>query len=266
MERDLFELRPATRWIGTWLEIYREVDSTNLVAERLAARGAPEGTLVVADRQTAGRGRLGRSFHSPAGVGLYLSLLLRPRLPGSQAHQYIFVAALAVAETVRQALPASVPIAIKWPNDVQLAGRKTSGINLPVQLAGERLASAVLGVGVNVNNDPTDFPKELRETATSVRIAGGKRVSRTDFAEALLVRLEERIDAFRARGFAETLEGWHNFFRMRGERVRIGGPGVGRESEGIVEGVDPDGALLLRAEGSTERILAGDVTVLRGES
>ena len=138
MERDLFGLKLATRWVGTWLEIYNEVDSTNLVAERLSAAGAPEGTLVIADRQSAGRGRLGRSFHSPAELGLYMSLLLRPGPHDSQLQQYIFLAALAVAESATEVLPDSVAVEIKWPNDVLLDGKKTSGINLPVQLGRER--------------------------------------------------------------------------------------------------------------------------------
>lgn len=265
MERDLFELKPATRWIGTWLEIYREVDSTNLVAEQLAASGAPEGTLVLADRQTAGRGRLGRSFHSPGGLGLYLSLILRPKLAGGRVHQFIFLAAVAVAETIRAHLPESVPIEIKWPNDVLLGGRKTSGINLPVQLEEDRVASAVLGIGVNLNNTLADFPPELREIATSLRIAGGEQVDRTGFAEALILRLEAEIETLRSHGFGRVLEAWEKFFTMRGARVRIGGPGISRGTEGVIEGVDPDGALILRQNGSSERILAGDVTVLQGD-
>ena len=265
MEPDLFWLKPATRWIGTWLEVYPELESTNLVAERLAAEGAPEGTLVLADRQTAGRGRLGRSFHSPGGLGLYMSLILRPELPGSRVHQYIFVAAAALADCLRTQLPDSVPVGIKWPNDILLAGRKTSGINLPVQLHGDRVSSAVLGIGVNLNNTPDDFPPELRETATSLLIAGGSPVSRTRFAEALLLRLEDEIETLRSRGFERVLDDWQKFFRMQGARVRIGGPGTGREIEGTIEGVDSDGALLLRENGTLEKILAGDVTVLESE-
>ncbi len=263
MERDLFGLNLTTRWVGTWLEIYREVDSTNLVAERLAAAGAPEGTLVLGDRQSAGRGRLGRSFHSPGELGLYMSLLLRPGSHDSQLQQYIFLAALAVAESATEALPDSVAVEIKWPNDVLLDGKKTSGINLPVQLDGERVGSAVLGIGINLNN--SDFPPELRTTATSLRMAGGSPVARTEFTERLLLRLERGIDALRSDGPKWVLEGWKKFFRMRGARVRIGGPGVSEEVEGVVTGVDSDGALLLQADGRTERILAGDVTVLHRE-
>ena len=265
MERSLFELSPPTRWLGRQLEIYNEVDSTNRVAEQLAADGAPEGLLVVADGQSAGRGRLGRSFFSPAGCSLYLSLLLRPKTAPELLSQNVFAAALAVAETATQHLPPQVRVEIKWPNDVLLDGRKTSGINLPAQLEGGRVRWAVLGIGVNVNPIEGEFPAELRALATSLRVAGGRCLDRVAFAEALLARLEREIDRLRQEGFARVLEGWKKYFRMRGARVRVGGPGVPEELEGVVEGVDSDGALLVRTAGSLERVLAGDVTLVRGE-
>jgi len=269
MERDLYTLKPPTRWVGCRLDVHEVLDSTNREAERLAAAGAPEGTLVVADRQTAGRGRLGRSFFSPPGGGLYLSLLLRPEGPVDRVHEHVFAAAVAVAEVARAHVP-SVPVEIKWPNDVLLAGRKTSGINLPTQIEGDRVASAILGVGVNVNTGATDFPAELQSIATSLRIAGGRALDRAAFAEALLGRLEQWIDTLRRQGFDAVLDCWRGYFRMKGAAVRIGGPGVSEEFEGTVEGVAPDGALLLgvvrAGEVQRERVLAGDVTLLRPEA
>jgi BirA family biotin operon repressor/biotin-[acetyl-CoA-carboxylase] ligase len=237
------------------------IDSTNRVAERLAAQGAPEGTLVVADRQTAGRGRLGRSFASPPGGGLYLSLLLRPPCPIERLHEHVFAAAVAVADAVQARLPA-LDVQIKWPNDVLLSGRKTSGINLPTQLDGDRAVSAVLGVGVNVNTGLDDFPDEVRPIATSLRLASGEPQDRLGFASDLLGRLERGIDRLRDEGFGPVLDCWRRYFRMEGARVRVGGPGVPREFEGTVTGVDPDGALVLEALGRRERVLAGDVTLL----
>ena len=263
MGRDLFQLTPGTRWLGQRLEVYAEIDSTNLRAEHLAARGAPEGTLVVADRQSAGRGRLGRSFFSPGGVGLYASLILRPSLPPDQTHAYVFVAALAVAREVAAWVPGQVEI--KWPNDVRIERRKTSGINLSARLDGSRVASLVLGIGVNVNTAAEDFPPELRTLATSLRVACGRELDRVAFAEQLLRRLEAEIEEFRRGGLSQVLDQWGKFFRMAGNRVRIGGPGIAQELEGVVEGVDATGALVLQTERGSERVLAGDVTVLRGE-
>ena len=191
--------------------------------------------------------------------------VLRPPGPPDRLHEHVFVAAVAVAETIRATIPALDP-EIKWPNDVLLGGRKTSGINFPAQLDGSRVVSAVLGIGVNVNTREEDFPAELRSIATSLRIASGTAQDRGAFAGELLQRLETGIDGLRREGFAHVLDCWRSYFRMAGATVRIGGPGVRREFEGKVGGVAEDGALLLEVvrEGKrrSERVLAGDVTLL----
>jgi BirA family biotin operon repressor/biotin-[acetyl-CoA-carboxylase] ligase len=263
MERRLQELSPRTRWLGRRLDVHRKVDSTNRIAEELAREGAPEGTLVLADAQSAGRGRLGRSFFSPGGRSIYLSALLRPREAPEEVHLYIFAAALSVATAARAFVPSQVDVSIKWPNDVLLDGRKTSGINLPTQIEDLRVTSAVLGIGVNVNVQEEEFPSELKGLATSLRIASGGPVDRVAFAELLIEGLEREIERFRSEGFAPVLDDWGKFFRMQGLRVRVGGPGLRHEIEGTVEGVDPQGALLLRTDGGTERVLAGDVTLVK---
>lgn len=268
MEPDLFGLNPPGRWVGRRLDVFEVIDSTNLEAERLAAHGAPEGTLVLADRQTAGRGRLGRSFASPPGGGLYLSLLLRPPGPVERLHEHVFAAAVAVADAIRARLP-DLDLEIKWPNDVLLGGRKTSGINLPAQIDAGRVVSAILGVGVNVNTGLEDFPEEVRPIATSLGLASGARQDRLGFACELLQRLEREIDALRSDGFAPVLDCWRRYFRMEGAQVRVGGPGVSEAFEGTVEGVDAEGALVLdvlrNGLARSERVLAGDVTLLRPE-
>lgn len=264
MGRELHELSPRTRWLGRRLEVHRTVESTNLLAEQRGDEGAADGTTVIADAQTAGRGRLGRRFFSPAGHGVYVSVLLRPKEEAEGLPGYVFAAALAVAETVRDWLPAARAVTIKWPNDVLVDGRKISGINLPVRSEGGRVRWAVLGVGVNVNVPKGGFPEEISETATSLRIGRGEPVDRVVFAEGLLEALERRIDEFRTAGLGSVLDGWDRFFRMRGARVRVGGPGIARELEGVVEGIGPTGALVLRTALGIEHVLAGDVTILEG--
>ena len=261
MDHDLRALKPRTRWLAHPLEVHAEIDSTNLRAEQLAARGAAAGTVVMADRQSAGRGRLGRSFFSPGGVGLYFSTILRPACSPERAHEHVFAAAVAVAECAAAELGERGLVAIKWPNDVQLRGRKTSGINLSVQLRDGRVDSLVLGVGVNVNTPREEFPPELRELATSLRAELGRSLERARFAEALLERLEVELDRL-AGGFSEVLDRWHNFFRMRGERVRVAAEPA-RALEGAVAGVDASGALLIEVSSGIERVVAGDVTLLR---
>ena len=265
MDRPLRELKPRTRWLGRQLEVHDEVDSTNLIAERRGLEGAPDGLVVLADRQTAGRGRLGRSFFSPGGRSLYLSALLRSALPMEAMHRQVFAAAVAVADCARAHLPAERAVEIKWPNDVLIDGKKTSGINLPVHLEIGREPFAVLGVGVNVNLAAHELPVELAPIATSLLIAGGKALDRVAFGEELLARLEIELDHVRAGRFAAVLERFRKSFRMAGRRVHIGGPGLAREVIGTVHGVDEDGALLVEPDGSpVERVLAGDVTLLRG--
>lgn len=262
MERALTSLSPRTRWLARQLEVLASVDSTNRLAEDRAEAGAPDGTAILADTQTAGRGRLGRSFFSPPDAGLYLSVVLRPHPEPDRVHEHVFVAATAVAEAAAAALGGAGDIEIKWPNDVLLDGRKTSGINLPTRVEHGRVRWAVLGIGVNVNTARDGFPPELREVATSLRLARGARVDRAAFAEDLLERLERELDEYRGSGFGQVLDHWRKFFRMPGNRVRVGGPGVDREVEGRVEGVGADGALLLQTPDGVERVLAGDVTVL----
>jgi BirA family biotin operon repressor/biotin-[acetyl-CoA-carboxylase] ligase len=171
------------------------------------------------------------------------------------------MAAVAVAESILQRIP-DVELEIKWPNDVLLGGRKTSGINLPTHIDRGRPVSAVLGVGVNVNTHPEEFPEELQTIATSLRIASGAEQDRLGFAHDLLERLENGVDSLRSQGFGPVLDRWRGYFRMEGARVRVGGPGVAREYDGTVRGVDEDGALVLDADGKRERVLAGDVTLL----
>jgi BirA family biotin operon repressor/biotin-[acetyl-CoA-carboxylase] ligase len=262
MARELGQLAPATRWIGRRLEVHPEVDSTNLVAEALARAGAPEGTLVVADRQTAGRGRLGRSFFSPGGSSLYLSLVLRPPGPPERVPQHVFAAAVAVAAAARRVLPDPDRLEIKWPNDVLVGGRKLSGINLPAQLETSRVVYAVLGVGINVNTEARQFPEELRAIATSLAIERGAPLDRVAFGEAFLLDLEGEIDRLRDRGFGPVLERWKDCFRMQGAQIRVGGPGLPEEIAGRVRGVDAQGALLVETDRGVQRIVAGDVTLL----
>jgi BirA family transcriptional regulator, biotin operon repressor / biotin---[acetyl-CoA-carboxylase] ligase len=262
MDSELHALKPRTRWLAHPLEVHGEIDSTNLRAEALAAQGANAGTVVMADRQTAGRGRLGRSFFSPGGVGLYLSVILRPACTPERAHEHVFAAALAVAECAVQQLGDPSAVEIKWPNDVLLSRRKTSGINLSVQLDGSRIASLVLGIGVNVNTPREQFPPELREIATSLRAEVGRPLDRAAFGAELLGRLEREIDLLAGGGFAKLLDRWRELFRMRGERVRIHAdptPAI----EGSVVDVDATGALLVEGQSGIERIVAGDVTLLR---
>jgi BirA family biotin operon repressor/biotin-[acetyl-CoA-carboxylase] ligase len=253
----------ATQWLAHTIHYFDETDSTNRVAERLAREGAAHGTAVVAEGQTAGRGRLGRRFHSPAYLNLYTSIVLRPALDLPDAPAWTLASAVAVADAVAETIGEEQAVEIKWPNDVLIDGRKTCGILLELAAEATRVAFLVLGIGVNLNVDPETFPEEFRDSATSLAARCGRKVDRAAFARALYAHLERVLDACAASGFRGILPRFESRFRMRGRRVRVRELGGG-EQEGVVHGIDDDGALRLRlADGAQVRFLAGDVSLAK---
>jgi len=251
------ELAPHLR--GGWRDVrwFPEVDSTQRVARDFGRQGAPEGTVVIAERQTAGRGRLGRTWHSPPGLNLYCSVLLRPALPPAAVPQIALVAGAAVAAAVLD--ETGVRPAIKWPNDVQLAGRKIAGILTEMESEMERVHHVIVGIGVNLNAPRGAFPRELRDKASSVLAITGHRVDRAAFVGRLLAALEARYGRFLSSGFSTVRAEWESFSCLTGVEVRIADPAS--EIAGRVLGLDDDGALRLATAAGEVRIVAGEVTV-----
>lgn len=232
--------------------------STNDEARHHAGRGAPEGLLVLAEEQSAGRGRYERQWESPFGSSILASLLLRPAfLAPERTFMLTVLAALSVAEAVER--ETGLPVALKWPNDVLVDGRKVCGIL--VELAGQagRLEWGIVGWGLNVNVDfSTD--EALSRTATSLAEAAGRPWPRLPLLLACLERLEAHYEALRAGGGEESWKGWRARLATLGREVTVSAP------EGAFSGqafdVAPDGALLVRrADGRVEHVLAGDVTL-----
>jgi len=253
-----------TAWLGRSLVCKALTGSTNSDAAALGRSGAPEGTVVVADAQTAGRGRLGRTWVSQAGLNLYLSILLRPRIPPAAAPQLALVAGLAVAEAFEEE---GAVAAIKWPNDVLLGGRKACGILTELEAEADRVDFVVVGIGVNLNSGEEDFPTELRARATSLRLDRGREVERARFAGRLLGRFERCYERFREHGFAGLAAEWERRSALVGRELTV--DGAGEVVTGEYAGIDLDGALLLRdrdARGAMRRVLAGDVTIVGGYS
>lgn len=246
--------RLQTRTLGRTL-IHRDVcDSTNTLAFAEGVAGAPHGLTVVADAQTGGRGRRGRDWHSPPGTGLYVSVLLRPKIPPQAAPPLAFAAAVAVAETLEETLDLSPRL--KWPNDVQLGGRKVCGILLEMSAEPEQVSFVVCGIGLNVNADT--LPAELAHRATSLRLELGKPVARPLVLAPLLAALERWVDRYVDEGFAPLREAWLARAAHLGREVRVETPNG--TILGVAETLDADGALVLRlASGEPERILVGDV-------
>ena len=252
-----------TRWLAREIRWFDSTDSTNRVALELARAGADHGTTVVAEGQTAGRGRLGRSFFSPPYLNLYTSIVLRPRLATSEAPTWILASACAVADAIAETLGDPGAVEIKWPNDVLLGGLKTSGILMEMGAEASRVAFLVLGIGVNLNVDRSTFPEEFRALATSLASHAGRRVDRVAFARLLYQRLEQTFDACAQGGFAAVRPGFEARFRMPGRRVRVQELD-GSEIAGIALGIDADGALRVgRDDGREVRVVAGDVTIAK---
>lgn len=235
------------------LTSFAEIDSTNDEAKRRAGEGAPEGTLVWARAQSAGRGRRGRSFISPSG-NLYMSILLRPDRPAASAAQLGFAAALALGDAVVPLLPRPEALRYKWPNDVLIDGRKVSGILLESQAAGEgRLDWLVVGIGVNV----VSYPENVDYPAVSLAAAGARAVTVEALLAAVAGRFEHWYERWREEGFRPLRAAWLERVLGLGEviRVRL----QGEETSGRFAGLDEDGALLLEHGATRRRIGAGDV-------
>jgi BirA family biotin operon repressor/biotin-[acetyl-CoA-carboxylase] ligase len=254
------ELRPLlnTHDIGRELHWHEELGSTNDRAKELADEGAEHGEVVVAEAQTAGRGRRGRVWVSPPRRNLYFSVVLRPDLPPARASELTIVASVALCDALRQA---GVEAGIKWPNDLLASGRKIAGILTELAAEPERVHWVVLGAGVNVNARREDFPAELREEATSVLLERGQPAPRALLAAACLTALEDWLDRHAEEGFGPVRAAWRERTVTLGREVAV--TADGREIAGTAEDIDETGALLVRVPSGIERILAGDVTLLR---
>ena len=244
----------TTGRFGREIRYFASIGSTMDDARAHPRAGAAEELAVVADEQTAGRGRLGRTWVAPAGVNLYVSILVRP--PLAVLKRLGMVAPLAVADAVREV--AGLDVAFKWPNDILIGGRKLCGVLIEGELAGQRPDFAVVGIGLNVNLEPDRYP-EIAGTATSLARELGRPVSREATLAALLNAFERCYD--REDGEALRLA-WRACLETLGREVTV--TFAGRSEEGIAEDVDAEGALVMRrADGSTVALPAGEVTLRR---
>ena len=260
----------TTAWAGRPLFFYESTDSTNVRAKELAAQGAGHGTLLVANEQTAGRGRRGRVWDSPPGSNLYFTLVLSPMLPSDKVSMLTLVMAMAVADGIRKAYPqGGEKVGIKWPNDIVVDGRKVCGILTELILSNTREPESehtsgainylVVGVGINVGHQI--FARELMEKATSLEDAFDIPYSRTELLNHILLSFEKYYDIFVEEGNLTPLKEEYNRLLVNcGRQVRVLDPGA--EFTGVALGIDDEGQLLVeRQDGSIQKVYAGEVSV-----
>jgi BirA family transcriptional regulator, biotin operon repressor / biotin---[acetyl-CoA-carboxylase] ligase len=246
--------------VGKRLLCLAETSSTNSDAFRLAEQGAEEGTVILADFQSGGKGRLGRVWSSPQGVNLYASVVLRPAVMPYEAAQLTFLSVVAVARSIE--LVAGLKPEIKWPNDVLINGHKIAGLLNEMSSETDRVNFIILGIGVNLNMAGEQFPADLRQPATSLLLELGRPVQRSQFAAVLLAELDRLYADFVANGFGPVREEWQLRCNAAGRKIEVSDMGSATQC-GYFAGIDTDGALLMRlADGKTERIISGDVRVI----
>ena len=237
---------------------YQSTDSTNDVAERLAVNSDKEGIVVIAEKQGRGRGRLGRSWMSSENIGIWMSIVIRPKIDYMNACWITPAASVAVATAIREVTGLSA--LIKWPNDVMIDGRKVSGILVETGKGNNQLPFMILGIGVNVNHKLNDFPSEIQDRSISLALAGGRNFSRLDLVQEILRNLEKYFNILEEAGPDTIVSEWEKLSVTFGRRIKVQIPaGI---LEGFGNGIGENGEILIRKDdGRIEGVFSGDVII-----
>jgi len=245
-----------TKIIGRRIHSWQSVQSTNTIAGQLAAAGAPEGTLVVAEQQTRGRGRFGRTWHSPPGLGIYVSIILRPKIHPTLAPGISLITALAAADTIVSYKAANVKI--KWPNDILIGGKKAAGILTELSAEIGRTNYVIVGLGININHKSSDFPRSLRHQSTSLRIILTKKMHRVGFLKDFMVKFEKEYLFFKKHGLGKSRNRIIKYSSLINSEINLK---VGRKTvSGNVLDIDSDGRLVVETPDGIKHFSAGEVT------
>ncbi len=248
-----------TSIIGREIRLHPEVGSTNTLAMEMAQQGAAEGAVVVAEKQTGGKGRLGRTWISPNG-NLYLSVILRPNIPTHKAPLVTLMGAVAVVSAIRKHL--TIQAGIKWPNDIFISGKKAGGLLTEMSAEPDRVRYIVLGIGIDANMDLKELPAEIRPISTTLSAETGEKINRTRMLRMILSELDRWYQTF-LKNEASVLNEWAEFNVTLGNRVAVSG--LNETLEGQAQGLDNEGRLILKLDDGTLRVVAaGDVTLLKG--
>ncbi|MBQ7447205.1 MAG: biotin--[Eubacterium sp.] len=253
---EVISARLSTKWAGQEILSFDEIDSTNNEVKRRAEAGAGHGLLAVSEVQTAGRGRMGRPWSSPAGSGIWMSLLLRPALAPIQASGLTLVMALAVREAIVTMTGAAC--GIKWPNDIVSEGRKVCGILTEMSAEPDRINHIVIGVGINVTDD--SFPEEICDRAISIWQICGQKIRRAELIAEILKQFELFFDRYLQNGdMSALLEDYNAALINRGQKIRVLDPAG--EYEAVADGINASGALIVEKDGMRKEIISGEVSV-----
>lgn len=248
--------QPGTDVFGKRVEYVERIDSTNNYAKKLADAGAPEGTLVIAEEQTGGRGRLNRSFLSPYAQGLWFSLILRPHVSPLEVSKLTLLAAVAVTQVLRKA--GLIDCGIKWPNDVLVNGKKVVGILTELNASVEQINYVVMGIGINTGIQKKKIPRDLKKIVTSFAIENVD-VKRNELLKEILAAFERLYFTVAEQGFTSVLEEWKRLSCMLGKEVEVSS--IDRVFKGKAVDLDECGNLLVETSAGMERVLAGDIHV-----
>ena len=243
--------------IGRDVKHLYDTNSTNNEAKKLAAEGAIEGTIVLSEAQSDGRGRLARGFFSPPSKGIWLSVILRPAFAPQHAAKCTLMAAVAVTKAIEKVT--KVRCGIKWPNDIFFEGKKVVGILTEMSAEMDAINYVVIGIGINVNIAQPEFPQELQSIATSLQAVTGKRVDRKELLSQVLMEIETCYQEAVKNGFQGILQEWKEYSITLGQAVNV--IGIDRTFSGRAMDIDEDGALLVETKAGVERVLAGDVSI-----
>lgn len=245
-----------TKHIGQNIEYVESCSSTQIIAHKLAQEGAPGGTVVLTETQTAGRGRMARKWDSAAGKGVWMSVILRPDVVPQKAPQFTLVTAVAVVRAIEEVT--KLQPKIKWPNDILLNGKKCTGILTELQSDADGIQALIIGIGLNINQEKTDFDPEIQAIATSLKMESGDTVSRQKLVQSLLYYLEIYTQMYIEEGFGLLKVMWESYSTTIGHPIRA--RMTNQTLEGIAEGITEDGVLQLRtADGKLHGIYSADI-------
>ncbi|WP_257351786.1 biotin--[acetyl-CoA-carboxylase] ligase [Pseudalkalibacillus decolorationis] len=253
----------TTKKLGQNVHFEEQVTSTQEIAHRIAMEGAPEGTIVIAEQQTTGRGRLGRPWHSPKGSGIWMSIILRPNIPPQQSPQLTLLAAVGVVQGIERSVGLNPQI--KWPNDILIEGKKVVGILTELQAEADRINSVIIGIGINVNTPKDAFPKELETIATSLKAeSSGNDIDRSELVRSILIEMEKLYDLYLDHGFTPIKLLWEGAAASLGKRVVV--RTLSGEITGKAKGITEEGILLVEDDfGDIHRVYSADIELPKND-